>query len=86
MQVRQGPVGRYNGDMSRATALPPDIENRLAALGDALSPVPSVVFGYLFGSAACGRLRPLSDVDVAVYVDERADLSCRERTAARPRS
>ena len=67
------PVARYNTDMSRVTALPPDIESRLASLGDALSPIPSVVFGYLFGSAACGQLRPLSDIDVAVYLDEGVD-------------
>ena len=60
--------------MSKVTALPPDIESRLATLGDALSPIPSVAFGYLFGSAACGRLRPLSDIDVAVYLDEGVDL------------
>lgn len=28
------------------------------------------MFAYLFGGAAAGRLRPLSDVDVAVYLDE----------------
>ena len=32
-----------------------------------------MVFGYLFGSAACGQLRPLSDIDVAVYLDEGVD-------------
>ncbi len=32
-----------------------------------------VEFAYLFGSAAEGRLTPRSDVDVAIFVSERAD-------------
>ncbi len=34
-----------------------------------------MVFAYLFGSASRGELRPTSDVDLAVYVDESADLA-----------
>ena len=53
--------------------LPQDIAHRLRTLGQALEKCPGVVFGYLFGGAATGRLTPLSDVDVAVYLDETAD-------------
>ncbi|WP_337288948.1 nucleotidyltransferase domain-containing protein [Candidatus Methylomirabilis sp.] len=34
---------------------------------------PGVMFAYLFGGAATSRLRPLSDVDVAVYLDDSVD-------------
>ena len=37
------------------------------AVGSALEPFPSLLFGVLFGSAANGRLRSDSDVDVALY-------------------
>ena len=53
--------------------LPVDIEQRLGTLGKAFERCPGVVFAYLFGGAATGRLRPLSDVDVAVYLDETVD-------------
>ena len=53
--------------------MPADIKERLATLGPALARCPGVVFAYLFGSAGAGRIRPLSDVDVAVYLDEAVD-------------
>jgi predicted nucleotidyltransferase len=59
--------------MIRRTTLPPDIARRLSTLGQALARCPAVVFAYLFGGAAAGRLTPLSDVDVAVYLDPEAD-------------
>lgn len=30
-----------------------------------------VVFSYLFGSAASGKLSPLSDIDIAIYLSEK---------------
>jgi predicted nucleotidyltransferase len=63
----------YDGRVIREQPLPPDIRERLGTLGQALERCPSVVFAYLFGGAAAGRLTPLSDVDVAVYLDPRAD-------------
>jgi predicted nucleotidyltransferase len=54
--------------------LPADIDRRLATLGDALKDSPGLLFAYLFGGAAEGRLTPLSDVDVAVFFDEACDL------------
>jgi hypothetical protein len=56
--------------MMRDAPLPPDITARLASLGEALGRRPDVGFAYLFGSAATGRTGPLSDVDVAVYLDD----------------
>jgi len=59
--------------MIHTTPLPPDIAERLSTLGQALEGCPGVVFAYLFGGAALGRITPLSDVDVAVYLDEAVD-------------
>jgi uncharacterized protein YutE (UPF0331/DUF86 family)/predicted nucleotidyltransferase len=39
----------------------------VAAIGGALERFPHLLFGFLFGSAAAGRLRSDSDLDVAVY-------------------
>ena len=38
-----------------------------SAVGSALEPFSHILFGVLFGSAATGRLRSDSDLDVAVY-------------------
>jgi predicted nucleotidyltransferase len=57
----------------RGAPLPADIDDRLRTLGVALDSVPFVRFAYLFGSAATGALRPLSDVDVAAWLDDSAD-------------
>jgi uncharacterized protein len=59
--------------MIRDSTLPPDIATRLSNLGQVLERCPAVVFAYLFGSAATRRLTPLSDVDVAVYLEDTAD-------------
>ena len=54
--------------------LPPDLDRRLAGLGDAIAASSDAVdFAYLFGSAAAGTLRPGSDVDVAIHVAPPAD-------------
>ncbi|MBI3455480.1 MAG: nucleotidyltransferase domain-containing protein [Candidatus Rokubacteria bacterium] len=59
--------------MIRRKALPPDVATRLETLGSALACCPGVLFGYVFGGAASGRLTPLSDVDVAVYLEDSVD-------------
>jgi predicted nucleotidyltransferase len=46
--------------MIREPTLPPDTAARLSTLGQALERCPAVVFAYLFGSAATGRLTPLA--------------------------
>ncbi len=53
--------------------LPPDIADRLNTLDQALAGCRAVVFAYLFGGAAAGAIRPLTDVDLAVYLDETLD-------------
>lgn len=48
------------------------IRDELASrLGEVLKPRAEVLEAYLFGSAAQGRAQPHSDIDVAVFVDER---------------
>lgn len=59
--------------MIHKSHLPERIEERLATLGQALEGCHGVVFAYLFSTAARGRIRPLSDVDVAVYLDDTVD-------------
>jgi len=59
--------------MRRGARLPEDVEHRLVTLGAVLGEERVVRFAYVFGGAARGTLRPLSDVDVAVYLDEAAD-------------
>ena len=59
--------------MRRRARLPEDVEHRLTTLGAVLDGQVVVRFAYVFGGAGRGKLRPLSDVDVAVYLDETAD-------------
>jgi predicted nucleotidyltransferase len=59
--------------MRRGARLPADIGKRLATLGTILEREAAVKFAYVFGGAARGELRPLSDVDVAVYLDDVVD-------------
>jgi predicted nucleotidyltransferase len=59
--------------MRKQGFLPNDVQKRLAGLGEIVGRHPSVRFAYLFGGAAAGVLTPLSDVDVAVFLDPSAD-------------
>ena len=46
---------------------------KIASLGDFFRHAPMVKFAYLFGSHAREDVGPLSDIDVAVYLDRRLD-------------
>ena len=59
--------------MRRGAPLPASIEDQLTTLGAILEAEPTVRFAYLFGGAGRRDLRPLSDVDVAVYLDDAVD-------------
>ena len=59
--------------MIKQRALPSDILQRLELLEPLLTSDSRVVFAYIFGGLASGRQRPLSDVDIAVYLDSYVD-------------
>lgn len=66
------------------TSLPADLGKRLATLGERLAAAcPDIEFAYLFGSAGTSAATPHSDVDLAVYVSERADAAFTRLEAAR---
>jgi predicted nucleotidyltransferase len=55
------------------TPLPHDIGDRIATLSTVLENCPGVLFAYVFGGMRTERPTRLSDVDVAVYLEEGAD-------------
>lgn len=59
--------------MRRGAPLPADIAQRLTTLGAVLEARPEVRFAYVFGGVARGDVRPLSDIDIGVYLDEAVD-------------
>jgi predicted nucleotidyltransferase len=67
--------------------LPPDVDARLAGLGQAIAASSAdILFAYLFGSAATGTLSPRSDIDVAIFVAPRADCHAVRLAVARAAS
>jgi predicted nucleotidyltransferase len=54
--------------MIKHRPLPDDIDARMTRLGSVLEKRGEVAFAYLFGGLARGARRPLSDVDIAVYL------------------
>lgn len=61
--------------MIKFRSIPQDIESRLTLAAQYLASHPQVIFAYLFGSLARGRLSPLSDVDLAIYLGEGANFA-----------
>jgi len=59
--------------MIRQSKLPKDISERIKYAGQYLEERKDVIFAYLFGGLAKGDSKPLSDVDIAVYLDENVD-------------
>jgi predicted nucleotidyltransferase len=60
--------------MIKYSKLPDNIETLLPKAEEYLQSRPDVYFAYLFGSLAKGKPLPLSDVDIAVYLSETADV------------
>ena len=56
--------------MIKYKKLPAHIEALLPEAVRYLERRPEVLFAYLFGGLAAGRVRPLSDLDLAVYLKE----------------
>ena len=61
--------------MIRNSPLPKNIAELLPEAFEYLQSEKDILFAYLFGSLVRGRLGPLSDVDVAVYLSEEASFS-----------
>ena len=56
--------------MIRYTKLPENILQLLPGAVDYLKLHPNVLFAYLFGGLSKGTPRPLSDVDIALYLSQ----------------
>ena len=61
--------------MIKFEKLPSNILSRIPAVREVLSRDQRVLFAYLFGGLAAGRLRPLSDVDIAFYLNDTGELA-----------
>ena len=61
--------------MMKLEKLPGDILSRMAEARKVLAADEAVIFAYLFGGLATGRVQPLSDVDIAVYLTQTAELA-----------
>jgi predicted nucleotidyltransferase len=59
--------------MIKHSKIPSDISARLNLLEPLFSGDDRVIFAYIFGGLASGEQRPLSDIDIAVYLDSYAD-------------
>ena len=66
---------RNNQYMIKYEILPADILSRIPQVKQLLQVERCVIFAYLFGGMAAGRITPLSDVDIAVYITNESDLS-----------
>jgi len=61
--------------MIKFGALPENINHFLPDVREYLNKHPRVLFAYLFGGLARGRVSPLSDVDIAIYLADGADIA-----------
>jgi predicted nucleotidyltransferase len=61
--------------MIKFEKLPPGVLSRIPRVRETLSRDERVLFAYLFGGLAAGRVSPLSDVDIAVFLNEVSGLA-----------
>ncbi|HHT9137889.1 MAG: nucleotidyltransferase domain-containing protein [Candidatus Brocadiales bacterium] len=61
--------------MIKYGTLPENINLLLPDAREYLNKHPKVVFAYLFGGLARGKVLPLSDVDIAIYMAEDAEIA-----------
>lgn len=61
--------------MIKFEKLPPDVLLSIPKVREVLSRDERVLFAYLFGGLAAGRINQLSDVDIAVYVNDTRELA-----------
>jgi predicted nucleotidyltransferase len=60
--------------MIKHARLPKNIKRLLPKAESYLRSRSDVAFAYLFGSLAKGKLKPLSDVDIAIYLVDEGDI------------
>ena len=60
--------------MIKYKELPENIENLMPNALAYLRSRPAIIFTYLFGSFGRGKLLPLSDVDIAIFLKEPTDF------------
>ena len=60
--------------MIKYKELPENIENLIPNALAYLRSRPVIIFAYLFGSFGRGKLLPLSDVDIAIFLKEPTDF------------
>jgi predicted nucleotidyltransferase len=61
--------------MIKFEKLPADILSRISAVRKILAEEQNVVFAYLFGGLARGEVKPLSDIDIAVFLEDVVDTA-----------
>lgn len=61
--------------MIKDKKLPENILERLLEVNNFLENYPKVVFAYLFGSITKGKVNPLSDIDIALYLKKGTNFS-----------
>jgi len=55
--------------MIRLAPLPPNIKEKFDSLTDFFIQEDNILFAYLFGGLARGRFSPLSDIDLALFLE-----------------
>ena len=61
--------------MIKFESLPADILSRIPEVKRVLAEDDTIVFAYIFGGLAEGKVKPLSDLDIAVYIRDTSDLA-----------
>ncbi|MFZ3137150.1 MAG: nucleotidyltransferase domain-containing protein [Thermodesulfovibrionales bacterium] len=61
--------------MIKFESLPADILLRIPEVKRVLAEDNNIVFAYIFGGLAEGKVNPLSDLDIAVYIRDTNDLA-----------
>jgi len=56
--------------MIRLNKIPEDVHSKIGLLTDLFMEDSNIIFAYLFGSLARDQRKPLSDVDLAIYVKD----------------
>lgn len=60
--------------MMKYRRLPENIDHLLPDVREYLNKHPKMIFAYLFGGLARGRVSLLSDVDIAIYTADGANI------------